>query len=278
MPYKKNIIVYFLMSIILIGIAIGVQVFVPASISVFLVAILVGAATGIIATMVSCILDNNHKLQIEILAFEKTTCRILGRIYNIARLDVNNDNIVIEVEKNLDETCDYLQELLLIIEKINLLMIFPVKESKMQKVVDDLEKIHLFLMWDYNFPGKIEKYEKGNPEEIKIFEALKAIKFMRKFNPQPILNYLKKSKNNVMKSFSDKECFFNIIFERDVFNEERAKEGEKYARHEIEELVELYKKYDITRVRSLVDKVQMNDWIFSTQSAKNRNIKKSQTR
>ena len=71
MIYKKNILVYSILSVCLIGIAVLLQLILPDEIAAFSVPILIGAATGIIATLVSTYLENNHILKKKIYLFEK---------------------------------------------------------------------------------------------------------------------------------------------------------------------------------------------------------------
>ena len=80
------------------------------------------------------------------------------------------------------------------------------------------------------------KYAKDKADEIAAFEALKAIKYAKAFNPQPILEQIKNSPNNVIRNFTDKEELFNIIFEKSVFSAERQAASEEFMKVEIEEL------------------------------------------
>ena len=63
MTYKKNIAIYFIFSVCLIVLGIWLQFALPEEIAGISVAILIGAATGIIATLVSTVLENNHVLK-----------------------------------------------------------------------------------------------------------------------------------------------------------------------------------------------------------------------
>ena len=114
MIYKKNILVYSILSVCLIGIAVLLQLILPAEIAAFSVAILIGAATGIIATLVSTYLENNYILKKKIYLFEKETCCILGRIYNIAKIDFSED-IREVVETNICELMEHFDNLLIFV-------------------------------------------------------------------------------------------------------------------------------------------------------------------
>ena len=264
MPYKKNVITYFIISVLLIGLAVVSQIFMAENVAVFVVAILVGAATGIIATLVSCALENNHKLNLEIYSLEKAVSKILGGIYSIANLDVYDSEVIRKTKKHVDEINESFFETDDIIERINYLMISPIRERKIQKIIDAFNYLRTFIVWEYNTPKKIEKFEKNNAEQIQTFETLKVIKYMKTFEPQLILNYLQNSKNNKMKSLTDRDSFFHLIFSTNDLEKEREKEQEDYEKQEVEELSSLYEKYDIEKVKEHVANMKIKKWEFSS--------------
>lgn len=264
MPYKKNVITYFIISVLLIGLAVVSQIFMAENVAVFVVAILVGAATGIIATLVSCVLENNHKLNLEIYSLEKAVSKILGGIYSIANLDVYDSEVIRKTKKHVDEINESFFETDDIIERINYLMISPIRERKIQKIIDAFNYLRTFIVWEYNTPKKIEKFEKNNAEQIQTFETLKVIKYMKTFEPQLILNYLQNSKNNKMKSITDRDSFFHLIFSTNDLEKEREKEQEDYEKQEVEELSSLYEKYDIEKVKEHVANIKLKKWEFSS--------------
>ncbi len=265
------------MSVILIIVAVCIRIFVIEQVSDFIVSILIGAATGIVATMVSCVFDNNQKLQDEVLLFERTTCHILGELYNIANLDAKQD-VPIKVNNNAMTICNYFDKLEEAKKKIDFLFVVRKREKQLQEIYNQLEKISLFISYEYmSLQNNIIEAEPDKYEKIALFEALKVIKFAREFNPQPILKIIQKSKNNKPMTINGREEFFNIIFERDIFNIEMEKKCNEIMEQEIKSLCDLYSKYDINKVISAVDKIQIGDWSFSTKTSRKeeRKIKKS---
>ncbi len=276
MPYRKNLITYLIISVSLVVLAVVAQLFLHETISVFIVAILVGAATGIVATMVSCYFENNYKLELEILSFEKLVCRILGNVFSIATLDINGNYIITETKKHIDEINKSFYNLNDVIDNMNYLLISKRKEKKLQNIVNELNNLFTFILWDYNSPKKIERYGKDNIEEVQMFETLKAIKYMKNFNADSILQYLQKSKNNKMKYIADKDSFFHIIFESCLSDEEQKEKRDKYQREEVKELENLYKKYNIETVKEHVRNIEVPKWDFSTRiGGKTKKRKKS---
>ena len=133
--------------------------------------------------------------------------------------------------------------------------------------------MYVFYLFEYKPPKNIRKHAKDNADEIATFEALKAIKYAKAFNPQPILEQIKNSPNNVIRNFTDKEELFNIIFEKSVFSAERQAASEEFMKVEIEELEKLYKDYDIDKVKSVVEGLPSQNWAFQTKtSRKNQRI------
>lgn len=273
MNYRKNIITYLIISIILIIIAVLFQIFLIERVSVIIVSILIGAATGIIATMIACVLDNNQKLQEGVLLFERATCHILGEIYKIANLDATQATIVDELNNNAKAIIDYGDELKLAAEKIDLLFILRKREQKLKLIYNQLENIVTFILYEFKPIEIIKVHEPTNYENIALFEALKLIKFAREFNPQPILKIIQKSKNNIPTNIGGREEFFNIIFEKDIFNDKMKKSCDESMKQEINSLCNLYSRYDINEVMSTIDKVQMGDWAFSTKISRKKEHK-----
>lgn len=274
MNYRKNIITYLIISIILIIIAVFFQIFLIERVSVIIVSILIGAATGIIATMIACVLDNNQKLQEGVLLFERAACHILGKLYKIANSDATQI-IIEELNNNAMAIIDYGNELELAAKKIDLLFILRKREQKLKLIYNQLEDIVTFILYEFKPIEIIKKNQPVNYETIALFEALKLIKFAREFNPQPILKIIQKSKNNIPTTIGGREEFYNIIFERNIFNDEMKKRCNESVKQEINSLCNLYSEYDINEVISTIDKVQMGDWTFSTKmSRKERKIDK----
>ena len=272
MIYKKNILVYSILSVCLIGIAVLLQLILPDEIAAFSVPILIGAATGIIATLVSTYLENNHILKKKIYLFEKETCYILGRIYNIANIDFNED-IREVVKNNIFELIDHFDNLQDVAEEVNDLLVSKKRKKRLQTIIKQIEPMYVFYLFEYKPPKNIRKHAKDNADEIATFEALKAIKYAKAFNPQPILEQIKNSPNNVIRNFTDKEELFNIIFEKSVFSAERQAASEEFMKVEIEELEKLYKDYDIDKVKSVVEGLPSQNWAFQTKtSRKNQRI------
>ena len=275
MNYKKNIITYFVMSTVLLIVAVCFEIFVVEKVSKFIVSISIGAATGIVATMVACIFDNNQKLQEGILLFERTGCHILGELYKIANLDLKQD-VTNKVNHSAMAIYDYFIELQGAAKEINLLFISRKREQKLNEVYNQLENIFVFVLTEYVPLGNIKKSKLADPDKFALFEALKAIKFAREFNPQSILKIIQKSKNNRPTTISGREEFFNIIFERDIFNKEMEKEGNEIMEQRIKSLNDIYSQYDIEKAISEVDKIQIGDWSFSTKTSRkeDREVKK----
>ena len=272
MIYKKNILVYSILSVCLIGIAVLLQLILPDEIAAFSVPILIGAATGIIATLVSTYLENNHILKKKIYLFEKETCYILGRIYNIANIDFN-ENIQEIVKTSVCELMEHFDNLQDVAEEVNDLLVSKKRKKHLQTIIKQIEPVYVFYLFEYKPPKNIRKHAKDNADEIATFEALKAIKYAKAFNPQPILEQIKNSPNNVIRNFTDKEEFFNIIFEKSVFSAERQAASEEFMKVEIEELKKLYKDYDIDKVKSVVEGLPSQNWAFQTKtSRKNQRI------
>lgn len=267
MIYKKNILVYSILSVCLIGIAVLLQLILLAEIATFLVAILIGAATGIIATLVSTYLENNHILKKKIYLFEKETCHILGRIYNIANIDFSED-IQEVVKNNIFELIDHFDNLQDVAEEVNDLLVSKKRKKRLQTIIKQIEPIYVFYLFEYKPPKNIRKHAKDNADEIATFEALKAIKYAKAFNPQSILEQIKNSPNNVIKNFTNKEELFNIIFEKSVFSSERQTASEEFMKVEIEELEKLYKDYDIDKVKSVVEGLPSQNWAFQTKTSR----------
>ena len=272
MTYKKNIVVYSILSVCLIGAAILSQLILPEKIATFSVAILIGAATGIIATLVSTYLENNHILKKKIYLFEKETCYILGRIYNIANIDFN-ENIQEIVKTNVCELMEHFDNLQDVAEEVNDLLVSKKRKKRLQTIIKQIEPMYVFYLFEYKPPKNIRKHAKDNADEIATFEALKAIKYAKAFNPQPILEQIKNSPNNVIRNFTDKEELFNIIFEKSVFSAERQAASEEFMKVEIEELEKIYQDYDIGKVKSIVEGLPSQNWAFQTKtSRKNQRI------
>ena len=272
MIYKKNILVYSILSVCLIGIAVLLQLILPDEIAAFSVPILIGAATGIIATLVSTYLENNHILKKKIYLFEKETCHILGRIYNIANIDFSED-IQEVVKNNIFELIDHFDNLQDVAEEVNDLLVSKKRKKHLQTIIKQIEPVYVFYLFEYTPKKNIRKHAKDNADEIATFEALKAIKYAKAFNPQPILEQIKNSPNNVIRNFTDKEELFNIIFEKSVFSAEQQAASEEFMKVEIEELKKLYKDYDIDKVKSVVEGLPSQNWAFQTKtSRKNQRI------
>ena len=267
MTYKKNIVVYSILSVCLIGAAILSQLILPEKIATFSVAILIGAATGIIATLVSTYLENNHILKKKIYLFEKETCHILGRIYNIANIDFSED-IQEVVKNNIFELIDHFDNLQDVAEEVNDLLVSKKRKKRLQTIIKQIEPMYVFYLFEYKPPKNIRKHAKDNADEIATFEALKAIKYAKAFNPQPILEQIKNSPNNVIRNFTDKEELFNIIFEKSVFSAERQAASEEFMKVEIEELEKLYEDYNIDKVRSIVEGLPSQNWAFQTKTSR----------
>ena len=267
MIYKKNILVYSILSVCLIGIAVLLQLILPDEIAAFSVPILIGAATGIIATLVSTYLENNHILKKKIYLFEKETCHILGRIYNIANIDFSED-IQEVVKNNIFELIDHFDNLQDVAEEVNDLLVSKKRKKRLQTIIKQIEPMYVFYLFEYKPPKNIRKHAKDNADEIATFEALKAIKYAKAFNPQPILEQIKNSPNNVIRNFTDKEEFFNIIFEKSVFSAERQAASEEFMKVEIEELEKLYEDYNIDKVRSIVEGLPSQNWAFQTKTSR----------
>lgn len=272
MTYKKNIVVYSILSVCLISAAILSQLILPEKIATFSVAILIGAATGIIATLVSTYLENNHILKKKIYLFEKETCHILGRIYNIANIDFSED-IQEVVKNNIFELIDHFDNLQDVAEEVNDLLVSKKRKKHLQTIIKQIEPVYVFYLFEYKPPKNIRKHAKDNADEIATFEALKAIKYAKAFNPQSILEQIKNSPNNVIRNFTDKEELFNIIFEKSAFSAEQQAASEEFMKVEIEELKKLYKDYDIDKVKSVVEGLPSQNWAFQTKtSRKNQRI------
>lgn len=267
MIYKKNILVYSILSVCLIGISVLLQLILPDEIAAFSVPILIGAATGIIATLVSTYLENNHILKKKIYLFEKETCYILGRIYNIANIDFN-ENIQEIVKTNVCELMEHFDNLKNIAIEMNSLLMLSKTEKRLQTIIKSIEPIFVFCLFDYKSPQNILTHAKDKADEITTFEALKAIKYAKAFNPQPILDQIKNSPNNVLNGFCDEDDFFNIIFEKTVFSAEQRSASEELMRSEIEELEKLYKDYDIDKVKSVVEGLPSQNWAFQTKTSR----------
>ena len=267
MTYKKNIVVYSILNVCLIGAAILSQLILPEKIATFSVAILIGAATGIIATLVSTYLENNYILKKKIYLFEKETCCILGRIYNIAKINFSED-IREVVETNICELMEHFDNLQNIAIEMNSLLMSSKTEKRLQTIIKHIEPAFVFCLFDYKSHRNILTYAKDKADEIATFEALKAIKYAKAFNPQPILDKIKNSPNNVMKHFADEDAFFNIIFEKTVFSLEQRAASEKLMKSEIEELEKLYKDYDIDKVKSVVEGLPSQNWSFQTKTSR----------
>lgn len=267
MIYKKNILVYSILSVCLIGIAVLLQLILPDEIAAFSVPILIGAATGIIATLVSTYLENNHILKKKIYLFEKETCHILGRIYNIANIDFSED-IQEVVKNNIFELIDHFDNLQDVAEEVNDLLVSKKRKKRLQTIIKQIEPMYVFYLFEYKPPKNIRKHAKDNADEIATFEALKAIKYAKAFNPQPILEQIKNSPNNVIRNFTDKEELFNIIFEKSVFSAERQAASEEFMKVEIEELEKLYEDYNIDKVRSIVEGLPSQNWAFQTKTSR----------
>ena len=267
MIYKKNILVYSILSVCLIGIAVLLQLILPDEIAAFSVPILIGAATGIIATLVSTYLENNHILKKKIYLFEKETCHILGRIYNIANIDFSED-IQEVVKNNIFGLIDHFDNLQDVAEEVNDLLVSKKRKKRLQTIIKQIEPMYVFYLFEYKPPKNIRKHAKDNADEIATFEALKAIKYAKAFNPQPILEQIKNSPNNVIRNFTDKEELFNIIFEKSVFSAERQAASEEFMKVEIEELEKLYKDYDIDKVKSVVEGLPSQNWPFQTKTSR----------
>ena len=267
MIYKKNILVYSILSVCLIGIAVLLQLILPDEIAAFSVPILIGAATGIIATLVSTYLENNHILKKKIYLFEKETCHILGRIYNIANIDFSED-IQEVVKNNIFELIDHFDNFQDVAEEVNDLLVSKKRKKRLQTIIKQIEPMYVFYMFEYKPPKNIRKHAKDNADEIATFEALKAIKYAKVFNPQPILEQIKNSPNNVIRNFTDKEELFNIIFEKSVFSAERQAASEEFMKVEIEELEKLYEDYNIDKVRSIVEGLPSQNWAFQTKTSR----------
>lgn len=274
MIHKKRIITQLIASIILIGVAVIIQIFVKPENATFMVAIILGIATGVIVAMVDCLQKNKSELDTKVLTFERIVCRVLSCIKNISELDVYGDKIVNIVEMNLDKIYDYCQEMEKLIDELNLLLVLPCKEKKIKKIIDDIGKVSSFINCNYNFSSTIKRLNISDGEFVSKMEALKAIKFMRKFNPEPILDYLQHSKNNQMKpNFGDKECFFNIIFEQDVFSESRRNAGDEMIKNELEATSKRYANFDLLNIEDTINKMPQQEWNFST-ATKKRYLKK----
>ena len=267
MIYKKNILVYSILSVCLIGIAVLLQLILPDEIAAFSVAILIGAATGIIATLVSTYLENNHILKKKIYLFEKETCHILGRIYNIANIDFSED-IREVVETNICELMEHFDNLQNIAMEMNSLLMSSKTEKRLQTIIKHIEPAFVFCLFDYKSHRNILTYAKDKADEIATFEALKAIKYAKAFNPQPILDQIKNSSNNVLHGFFNEDDFFNIIFEKTVFSAEQRAASEELMKSEIEELEKLYQDYDIDKVRSVVEGLPTQNWPFQTKTSR----------
>lgn len=274
MIHKKRIITQLISSIILVGIAIIIQVCVKPEIATFMVAIILGIATGVIVAMVDCLQKNKNELDSKVLVFERTICRILSCINNISNIDVYDEKIVDKVEINLDKIYDYGQEMSKILDALNLLLVLPYKERKIQKIIDDISNVFSFIDCNYNFSSTIKRLNISDGDFMIKIEALKAIKFMRNFNPEPILNYLQHSKNNKMKpDFGDRECFFNIIFEQDVFSESNRNDGDEMMKNELEATSKRYVNFDFLKIASKIKEIPQQNWSFST-ATKRRYLKK----
>ena len=128
--------------------------------------------------------------------------------------------------------------------------------------------MYVFYLFEYKPPKNIRKHAKDNADEIATFEALKAIKYAKTFNPQPILEQIKNSSNNVLHGFFNEDDFFNIIFEKTVFSTEQRAASEELMKSEIEELEKLYQDYDIDKVRSVVEGLPSQNWPFQTKTSR----------
>lgn len=267
MIYKKNILVYFILSSCLIGVAVLLQIILPEEIAAFGVAILIGAATGIIATLVSAYLENNQKLKEKIFLFEKDVCHILRCLYNIADVDFNEDILGV-VKSNILELLNHYEDLQNVAVKMNGLLMLPKRKKQLQAIIRHIEPVYAFYLYEYKPPENIliHVHAKNKADEIATFEALKAIKYAKGFNPQPILAQIQNSSNNVIRDFTDKEEFFNIIFEKSVFSSECQAASEEFMKAEIEELEKLYQDYDINKVKSVVGRLHPQDWSFQTKT------------
>lgn len=273
MIYRKSVVIKLIASILIICIAVIIQVLVNKDVSSFIVAVLLGIATGIIVSTIDCLQKNNYELDRAINEFEHIVCHILSCVYGIANADISDDSISVLVDKNLGLIFDYEQDVEKVVEEFNKLLIFPCKESKIKEILSDMNKIFSFIHCEYCFSSIVEKHIGSEANIIEDFEAMKAIRFMRRFDVRSILSYLQKSKHNTIKSLNDENSFFYIIFKQEFCGKPHQQVCDDMEKENVDNLLKKYKGYDISKVKKKVDEIPIPEWNFSSYSKKTKHKK-----
>ena len=202
--------------------------------------------------------------------FEKHTCHILGSLYSLANTECDegceSEKLQESVRARVFALIDHFDELLQLGAEMEALLIPLFKKRKLSFILTSLQSVYLFYLYEYTSPKNIQKHAEKSADDIATFEALKAIKYAKRFDPQPILRLIRRSPNNTVKDLVGREEFFNIIFEKELFSEERRVAGEEYEKSEIQALEKLYRDYDINRVREIVHSMNPGDWSFSSKT------------
>ncbi len=259
MANRKSIIILLWTSIFLVVCAIIIQLSCTTVVLNFLISILLGIATGILATTVALLTENIYKVKELYMDYEKSVCKMLNNIYQIASVDLQKDYET-SVKRNRDSFINEWENRKNILYKLRKMLHFYY--ARKIKSID--EKIGCIFpnMQTFFYPHFHNTELTDKDIKIRRFESLKLIKTCRNFNPQEIFSTFENSKNNRIKKDFDAndlmaETLFGLVYfpdmEKDTDYEEAYVSYNNY-----------YAKCDLNATQESVKNIPIQDWSWHT--------------